>query len=88
MNFSHAPTGPTRHAKYVICKTTGRTTKTFFRPILASERTCITKGASGVTLTDGTGEIANLIIADIRADIGVIHVIDKVLLPGTRPACQ
>ena len=27
-------------------------------------------------------------IADIQAENGVIHVIDKVLLPGTRPACH
>ncbi len=60
----------------------------YFKPILASERTCITKGANGVTVADGTGEMANVIIADIQADNGVIHVIDKVLLPGTRPACH
>ncbi|WP_224825456.1 fasciclin domain-containing protein [Cognatishimia sp. MH4019] len=60
----------------------------FFKPILASERTCITKGANGVTVADGTGEMANVIIADIQADNGVIHVIDKVLLPGTRPDCH
>ncbi len=60
----------------------------YFKPILASERLCITKGADGVTIADGTGEMANVIIADIKADNGVIHVIDKVLLPGTRPACH
>ena len=60
----------------------------YFKPVLASERLCITKGADGVMIADGTGEIANVIIADIKADNGVIHVIDKVLLPGTRPACH
>ena len=60
----------------------------FFKPILASERTCITKNANGVMVADGTGEMANVIIADIKADIGVIHVIVKVLLPGTRPDCH
>lgn len=60
----------------------------FFRPLLASQRLCITKGASGVTIADGTGEVATVVIADIKADNGVIHVIDKVLLPGTRPACH
>ena len=39
-------------------------------------------------IADGTGEMANVIIADIQADNGVIHVIDKVLLPGTRPDCH
>lgn len=60
----------------------------YFKPLLTSQRLCITAGASGVTIADGTGEMANVIIADIVADNGVIHVIDKVLLPGTRPACH
>ncbi len=61
---------------------------TYFKPVLASERLCITKGASGVSIADGTGASANVVIANIKADNGVIHVIDKVLLPGTRPACH
>jgi uncharacterized surface protein with fasciclin (FAS1) repeats len=60
----------------------------YFKPLLTSQRLCITVGADGVTIADGTGEVANVIIADIVADNGVIHVVDKVLLPGTRPACH
>ena len=60
----------------------------YFKPVLESERLCITAGSDGVTIADGTGDVANVIIADIQADNGVIHVIDKVLLPGTRPACH
>lgn len=60
----------------------------YFKPVLASERLCITKDSSGVQIADGTGETANVVIADIKASNGVIHVIDKVLLPGTRPACN
>jgi uncharacterized surface protein with fasciclin (FAS1) repeats len=60
----------------------------YFKPLLTSQRLCITAGADGVTIADGTGDVANVIIADIVADNGVIHVIDKVLLPGTRPACH
>lgn len=60
----------------------------YFKPVLASERLCITAGSDGVMIADGTGEMANVIIADIMAENGVIHVIDKVLLPGTRPACH
>ena len=60
----------------------------YFKPLLASQRLCITKSANGVTVDDGSGTIANVIIADIKADNGVIHLIDKVLLPGKRPACH
>jgi uncharacterized surface protein with fasciclin (FAS1) repeats len=59
----------------------------YFKPLLASQRLCITKG-DGVTIADGTGAVATVVVADIVADNGVIHVIDKVLLPGTRPACH
>ncbi len=61
---------------------------TTFRPLLTSERICVTKSGAGVSIADGTGTSANVIIADIITDNGVIHVIDKVLLPGTRPACH
>ena len=60
----------------------------YYKPLLTSQRLCITPGADGVTIADGTGETANVVTADIAADNGVIHVIDKVLLPGTRPACH
>jgi uncharacterized surface protein with fasciclin (FAS1) repeats len=60
----------------------------YFKPVLASERLCITANSKGVTIADGTGEMANVVIADIMADNGVIHVVDKVLLPGTRPSCH
>lgn len=59
-----------------------------FKPILASDRLCITAGSDGVMIADGTGEMANVVIADIKADNGVIHVIDKVLLPGNNPSCH
>jgi uncharacterized surface protein with fasciclin (FAS1) repeats len=60
----------------------------YFKPVLDSERLCITAGADGVKIADGTGQMANVVIADIQAENGVIHVVDKVLLPGTRPACH
>lgn len=59
----------------------------YYKPILATERLCITSH-SGVTIADGTGDTATVVVADIQASNGVIHVIDKVLLPGTRPACH
>ena len=60
---------------------------TYFKPVLDSERLCITKAGGAVSISDGSGELANVVIADIEAENGVIHVIDKVLLPGTRPVC-
>lgn len=60
----------------------------YFKPLLTSQRLCITRADGKVTIADGTGQMANVIIADIKADNGVIHVIDKVLIPGTRPACH
>ncbi len=60
----------------------------YFKPVLTSERLCITKSGAGVSIADGSGDSANVIIANIEADNGVIHVIDKVLLPGVRPACH
>ena len=60
----------------------------YFKPVLASDKLCITKDASGVSISDGSGTMANVIIANIMADNGVIHVIDKVLLPGNAVACH
>ena len=58
----------------------------YFKPVLASERLCITKASGGVSIADGTGDSANVVVANIQASNGVIHEIAKVLLPGARPA--
>ncbi len=55
------------------------------RPILAADRLCITKRRGVVTIDDSTPTEATVIIADIKVDNGVIHAIDKVLIPGNRP---
>ena len=60
----------------------------YYKPVLASARLCIDAGPGGVSIADGTGEEATVIIANIEADNGIIHVIDKVLIPGNRPACH
>ena len=54
---------------------------------LEGANVCVTKG-EGVMLDDGSGMMANVIIADIEASNGVIHVIDKVILPGNDVACD
>lgn len=41
----------------------------------------------GVMIGDGSGTMANVVAADIEASNGVIHVIDKVILPGNSPDC-
>ncbi|KNG94047.1 fasciclin domain-containing protein [Pseudaestuariivita atlantica] len=60
----------------------------YYKPVNTAERLCIDASSAGVSITDSTGEAANVIIANIEADNGIIHVIDKVLLPGARPACH
>ncbi|HSM10795.1 MAG TPA: fasciclin domain-containing protein [Lysobacter sp.] len=37
--------------------------------------------ANGVTVTDAKGNVANVTTADLMASNGVIHVVDKVLMP-------
>ena len=54
---------------------------------LEGANVCVIKDA-GVMLDDGSGTMANVIIADIEASNGVIHVIDKVILPGNNPSCM
>ena len=38
-------------------------------------------GSGGVSLTDSTSDVANVLEVNIQGSNGVIHVIDKVLLP-------
>ena len=54
----------------------------YFKPMLQSQRLCITAGSDDVKVADGSGQMANVVIADIMAENGVIQVTDKVLLPG------
>ncbi|TYB83049.1 fasciclin domain-containing protein [Maritimibacter fusiformis] len=54
---------------------------------LEGANVCVIKG-EGVMLDDGSGTMANVIIADIEASNGVIHVIDTVILPGNDPSCM
>ena len=40
------------------------------------------KSGSGISVTDEKGGVAMVTIADVKQSNGVIHVVDKVLLPG------
>jgi uncharacterized surface protein with fasciclin (FAS1) repeats len=40
-----------------------------------------TESNGGIALTDSKGNVAMVTIADVRQSNGVIHVIDKVLMP-------
>ncbi len=44
--------------------------------------TLMTSPSGDVTVRDGMGNVANVTIADVRQSNGVIHVIDRVLLPA------
>jgi transforming growth factor-beta-induced protein len=58
--------------------------------VLASESICTLQGGSlsqnGGILTDANGRAASIITVDIRASNGVIHVIDRVVLPSMKPS--
>lgn len=55
----------------------------YIKPINTDFRFCASWGGDGtLTVTDSTGTAANVIAADIVADNGRIHVIDKVMIPG------
>jgi transforming growth factor-beta-induced protein len=53
--------------------------------VLASSRIRTLEGGflyqSGGVLTDANGRTSNIIVVDIKASNGVIHVIDRVVLP-------
>jgi uncharacterized surface protein with fasciclin (FAS1) repeats len=44
--------------------------------------TFMKSGAKHLTVTDAKGDVANITIADVLQSNGVIHVVNKVLLPG------
>jgi uncharacterized surface protein with fasciclin (FAS1) repeats len=48
---------------------------------LAGQQLTVTSGASGVTVRDALGNTANVTTANVAIQNGVVHVIDRVLLP-------
>jgi len=49
---------------------------------VAGQELTVTKSASGVTVTDSKGNVAKVTTADVAIKNGVVHVIDRVLLPN------
>lgn len=58
----------------------GDLTDNFTVPTLGGNITADVTG--GATLTDGNNRISNIIATDVQANNGVIHAIDKVILPN------
>ena len=52
------------------------------KTVNGAELTFKRSGAKHLTVTDAKGGTANITIADVIQSNGVIHVINKVLLPG------
>lgn len=48
---------------------------------LAGQELTVEASESGVTVTDALGNTANVVVADVAIENGVVHVIDGVLLP-------
>lgn len=42
----------------------------------------VNKSGNTVTITDIGGNIANVVLTDVQATNGIIHVLDKVILPS------
>jgi len=58
------------------------------RTVLDGTGICVARTGDGITVTDATGAVARVTEADIRAENGVIHALDRVLLPGDLPLCN
>ena len=46
------------------------------------------RNASGLSITDGRGRVSNVVIANVQATNGVVHAIDKVILPSDKTIVQ
>lgn len=49
---------------------------------VAGQSLTVARNGSGVTVTDAAGNVANVVTADVAIENGVVHVIDRVLLPA------
>ena len=56
--------------------------KLMLKTVQGEELTIARSGANHLTVTDAKGDVARISIADVLQSNGVIHVVDKVLIPG------
>ena len=56
--------------------------KLMLKTVQGGELTFARSGKSHLTVTDAKGDVARITIADVMQSNGVIHVVNKVLLPG------
>jgi uncharacterized surface protein with fasciclin (FAS1) repeats len=56
--------------------------KLTLKTVQGEDLTFARMGKSGLTVTDAKGDVARITIADVLQSNGVIHVVNKVLIPG------
>jgi uncharacterized surface protein with fasciclin (FAS1) repeats len=70
-------------AKDITAKVDEMGGKYTVKTVNGGEITFMKSGAKGLTVTDAKGGVAEITIADVLQSNGVIHVINKVLLPAS-----
>ena len=56
--------------------------KAMLKTVQGGDLTVQRRGSSHLTVTDAKGDVAQITIADVLQSNGVIHVVNKVLIPG------
>jgi uncharacterized surface protein with fasciclin (FAS1) repeats len=56
--------------------------KATVKTVQGEDLTIERRGRSHLTVTDAKGDVAEITIADVLQSNGVIHVVNKVLIPG------
>ena len=56
--------------------------KAMLKTVQGADLTVQRRGRSHLTVTDAKGDVAQITIADVLQSNGVIHVVNKVLIPG------
>jgi len=69
-------------AKDIAAKIDEMGGKAMLKTVQGEDLTFMRRGPSHLTVTDAKGDVAQITIADVLQSNGVIHVINKVLIPG------